>query len=65
MPEASIREEHTIQTSVFHLFADHQISQELQAMSDFLDAHPEILDWVEADLRPVPVKDCGRKGQPI
>ncbi len=35
-------------------------------MSEWLDAHPEVLDWVEADLRPVPVvKDCGRKGLPV
>ena len=60
-----MREKNTVQSSIFHLFADHQISQELQAMSEWLDAHPEVLDWVEADLRPVPVKDCGRKGLPV
>lgn len=60
-----MREKSTVQNSLFHFFADHQIGQELQAISDWLDSHPEILDWVEADLQHLPVTDCGRKGLPV
>ena len=60
-----MREKRTVQTTLFHLFADHTIGRELQMISDWLDAHPEVLDWVEADLRPEPVPACGRKGLPV
>lgn len=60
-----MREKRTVQTSIFHFFADHEIGQELQAISHWLDAHPEILDWVGADLQSSPVTDCGRKGLPV
>jgi IS5 family transposase len=60
-----MREKHTVQNSIFHFFADHEIGQELQAISNWLDSHPEILDWVEADLQPLPVTDRGRKGLPV
>jgi transposase, IS5 family len=60
-----MREKRTVQHSLFHFFADHEIGKELQAMSNWLDDHPEILDWVEADLQPLPVIDCGRKGLPV
>ena len=57
-----MREKRTVQTTIFHLFADHTIGRELQTISDWLDAHPEVLDWVEADLCPKPVQAVGRKG---
>ena len=60
-----MREKHTVQNSIFHFFADHEIGQELLSISNWLDSHPEILDWVEADLQPIPVTDCGRKGMPV
>jgi transposase, IS5 family len=60
-----MREKRTVQHSIFHFFADHEIGKELQAMSAWLDEHSEILDWVEADLQPLPVTDCGRKGLPV
>ena len=31
-------------------------------MSDWLDAHTDLLDWVEADVRNRNVEDTGRKG---
>jgi transposase, IS5 family len=52
-----MREKRTVQHSIFHFFADHEIGKELQAMSDWLDEHSVILDWVEADLQPLPVTD--------
>jgi len=60
-----MREKRTVQHSIFDFYADHEIGQELQAISNWLDAHPEILDWVEADLQHLPVSDCGRKGLPV
>lgn len=60
-----MREKHTVQKSLFHFFADHEIGQELQAISDWLDYHPEVLDWVAADLQPLPVASCGRQGLPV
>ena len=60
-----MREKRTVQHSIFHFYADHEIGKELQAISDWLDNHSEILDWVEADLQPSQVTDCGRKGLPV
>ena len=60
-----MRKKHTVQNSIFHFYADHEIGQELQTISNWLDAHPEVLDWVEADLQPLAVTDCGRKGLPV
>ena len=60
-----MREKRTAQHSIFHFYADHEIGKELQAISDWLDNHSEILDWVEADLQPSQVTDCGRKGLPV
>lgn len=60
-----MREKNTVQNSIFHFFADHEIGQELLAISNLLDSYPEILDWVESDLQPLPVNDCGRKGLPV
>lgn len=50
-----------VATRLLHMFADHQIGQRLQAMSDWLVARAEGLDRVEAVLQPVSVKNCGRK----
>jgi IS5 family transposase len=60
-----MREKRTVQNSIFHFFADHEIGRELQAISNWLDHHAEILEWVAADLQQVPVSDCGRKGLPV
>jgi IS5 family transposase len=34
-------------------------------MSDWLDNHSEVLEWVERDLRPGPLEASGRKGQTV
>ncbi len=57
-----MREKRTIQSSIFEHYAEHEIGRELQAMSDWLDHHAELLDWVEADLRRRPTEATGRKG---
>jgi len=57
-----MREKRTIQRSIFEQYAEHEIGRELEAMSDWLDLQPELLDWVGIDLRTHPVMATGRKG---
>jgi len=57
-----MREKHTIQGSIFERYAEHEIGNELLTMSVWLDEHPELLDWISADLRTRPVMATGRKG---
>ena len=59
-----MRQEHTVQASIFDVFAGHEIGRELQAMSDRLDAHRALLALVAADLRREGVKETGRQGLP-
>ena len=40
----------TAQSSIFELFAAHDIGRELQAMSAWLDDNRHVLAWVGADL---------------
>jgi len=60
-----MREKCTIQRSIFEQYAEHEIGRELEAMSDWLDLQPELLDWVGIDLRTHPVMATGRKGLTI
>jgi IS5 family transposase len=57
-----MRQERTVQASIFDQYAPHEIGHELQAMSAWLDAHPELLSWVTADLRVRPTQPTGRCG---
>ena len=57
-----MREKRTIQRSIFERYAEHEIGRELEAMSDWLDLQPDLLDWVDIDLRTRPVAATGRKG---
>lgn len=59
-----MRQERIIQTSIFDLFAEHEIGRELKAMSDWLDRQGELLGLVLADLRRHGVKPTGRDGLP-
>ncbi len=53
---------HTIQASIFDVYSDHQIGQELKAMSAFFDRHPELVKWVAMDLHLKDVYGTGRQG---
>ncbi len=57
-----MREKRTAQTSLFDVYVDHNIGQELKAMSDYLDAHPEIVDMVIPDVIKTVPRQTGRKG---
>jgi transposase, IS5 family len=63
-PELTMRQERTVQASIFDLFAGHEIGRELKAMSEWLDDHRELLGLVTADLRRHGVKETGRRGLP-
>ena len=46
-----MRQERTIQASIFDLFAEHEIGRELKAMSGWLDNNPALAALVAKDLR--------------
>ena len=46
-----MRQERTVQASLFDLFAGHEIGRELKAMSQWLDEHRELVGLVAEDLR--------------
>ena len=56
-----MREERTVQASLFDLFADHEIGRELKAMSQWLDEHRELIGLAAEDLRRHGVKETGRQ----
>jgi IS5 family transposase len=59
-----MRQERTVQCSIFDLFAEHEIGRELKAMSRWLDEHRDLLELVAGDLRRHGVKETGRQGLP-
>ena len=54
-----MRQKRTSQASIFEAFAAHDIGRELQAMSQWLDEHPEVLEWLHEDLRRETVQGDG------
>ena len=59
-----MRQERTVQASIFDVFATHEIGRELQAMSRWLDVHRNLLGLVAGDLVRGGVKATGRQGLP-
>ena len=59
-----MRQERTVQASIFDLFASHEIGCELKAMSDWLDEHRDLVGLVARDLCRHSVKATGRQGLP-
>jgi IS5 family transposase len=57
-----MRQERTVQASIFDLFVGHEIGRELKAMSQWLDQHRELIGLVAKDLRQHEVKETGRQG---
>jgi IS5 family transposase len=60
-----MREKRTVQASIFEGYAEHEIGQELKAMSAWLDGQLDLLDWVAADVKQRNVEKTGRKGLSI
>src|SRR5258705_5258985 len=61
-PEPTMRQERTVQGTLFDIFAAHEIGRELKAMSQWLDEHRDLLGLVVADLCRHGLKDTGRHG---
>jgi IS5 family transposase len=59
-----MRQERTVQASIFDVFAGHEIGRELKAMSEWLDGHRALLGRVAEDLRRDGVRATGRQGLP-
>ncbi len=57
-----MRQKRTVQSSIFDVYANHEIGRELKTMSDWLDAHSEILEWVAEDLCRQDAQNTGREG---
>jgi hypothetical protein len=63
--EEVVHQKHTPNYNNCVEYAKHPRGEELRAMSDQMDRHPEFLDWVEADLHPKPVLDMGAHGMSV
>ncbi len=59
-----MRQERTVQATIFEVFAGHQIGCELKAISDWLDGQRALLSLVASDLRREGVRPTGRRGLP-
>ena len=57
-----MRQERTVQGTLFDIFAVHEIGRELKAMSHWLDERRDVLALVAGDLRGDDLKDTGRHG---
>ena len=59
-----MRQERTVQASIFDLFAGHEIGRELKAMSAWLDDHRELLGLLRRTCAGTVWKETGRCGLP-
>src|SRR5579862_3964279 len=59
-----MRQERTVQATIFEVFAQHDIGCELKAMSRWLDGQRGLIGLAAADLRRQGVRDTGRRGLP-
>ncbi len=57
-----MRQTRAAQQSIFQTRTDHEIARELKRMSDWLDAHPTLLDLVGEDIRSCGGSRRGRSG---
>jgi hypothetical protein len=63
-PEPIMRQERTIQATIFEVFAQHEIGCELKAMSQWLDGQHQLTSLVAGDLRRQGGRETGRRGLP-
>ena len=59
-----MRQERTVQATIFEVFAQHEIGCELKAMSQWLDRQSGLISLVAADLQHQGVRETGRRGLP-
>lgn len=60
-----MRAKRTRQMSRYEAFAEHEIGQELKTISEWLDRHVEVLEWVADDIQRKRLKRTGRGGMSI
>jgi hypothetical protein len=60
-----MRMKRTSQMSIYESPSTHEIAQELGKIPEWMDAHLEILNWVEADIQRKNLKDTGHSGMTI
>src|SRR5207245_1981160 len=63
-PEPTMRQERTVQATIFEVFARHEIGCELKAISQWLDRPHALVRLVAGDLRRRGVRETGRRGLP-
>jgi transposase, IS5 family len=63
-PEPTMRQERTIQATIFEVFAGHEIGCELKAISRWLDRQSTLASLVAGDLRRRGLRETGRRGLP-
>jgi transposase, IS5 family len=59
-----MRQERTVQATIFEVFAQHEIGCELKAISQWLDGQLPLVSLVAGDLRHQGVRETGRRGLP-
>jgi transposase, IS5 family len=59
-----LRQERTIQATIFEVFAEHEIGCELKAISQWLDRQRSLVSLVAGDLRRHGLRETGRRGLP-
>ena len=59
-----MRQERTVQATIFEVFAQHEIGCELKAISQWLDGQLPLVSLVAGDLRRQGVRETGRRGLP-
>ena len=63
-PEPTMRQERTVQATIFEVFAGHEIGCELKAISQWLDRQRTLVSLVAGDLRRHGLRETGRRGLP-
>src|SRR5436305_9702376 len=62
--EPTMRQERTVQATIFEIFAGHEIGCELKAISQWLDQQRSLVNLVAGDLRRHGLRETGRRGLP-
>ena len=60
-----MRQERTVQATVFDIFAEHEIGRDLNAMSRWLDQQRSLLSLVAADLSGHGIKETGSRKRDV
>src|SRR5205085_594660 len=61
-PEPTMRQERTVQATIFEVFAGHEIGCELRAISGWLDGQRPLISVVASDLHREGLRQIGRRG---